>query len=126
MVVIDKETYKMLKYIIRKHTVTHEKLEDKFGDTACPMVLVLLCKNGYLLCQRADGTYNDFEGVSYTHKGDDKYWATPQTRKYIEEISQNHWHWVVPTVIAFISLVLSAITLIYTLADKSPILVKLL
>lgn len=126
MVILDKHTTKMLRYIKRKDTPTAGEIIKKFINGDSDMELINLCREGYLLCKKDDGTFTNFVNeplvTSYTFK----YWATPLTDKYLEDKFSDLQRWMLPTILSIISLVMSLITLLYSVLNKSPILVRLL
>jgi len=127
MVILNKQTIKILRYIKRKGEPTAEAIMSKFSlDT--DLGLIILCKDGYLLCTKADGSFTDFNDASkpLSSSYNCKYWATPLTDELLENKASSLLKWMVPTILAFISLVLSVITFLYTVIDKSPIQVHLL
>jgi hypothetical protein len=111
MIVINKQTAKMLRYIKRKDEPTAGEIIKRFkldGD----MELINLCREQYLLCRKDDGTFTDFSDGEFSTSSTFKYWATPKTDKYLEDRNQNLFKWAFPTLIALISLLVSIIALI--------------
>ncbi|MBA4686340.1 MAG: hypothetical protein H2184_04235 [Candidatus Galacturonibacter soehngenii] len=127
MIVIDKKTLKLLKYIQKKDNPTARQIL-KYGKYSSDFLLVALCQNGYLVCTKDDKSLTQFIDeplpIHTTHSY--RYWATPLTNKYIEDYDSKIRSWSLPTLISFISLVISIFTFFYTIMDKSPILVKLI
>jgi hypothetical protein len=126
MVILDKRTVKMLRYIKRKDTPEASIIIKKFIKDGSDMELINLCREGYLLCIKDDDTYTDFKDEPLISSSSYKYWGTPVTTKYLEDLDCSFKRWMFPVVMSFISLVLSLITFLYTVLDKSPILIQIL
>ncbi len=110
MIIIDKHTRKLLRYIMRKDTPTANAIIDKFkleGD----IILIILCRDGYLICKKNDGICTDFNDGNLNSAWDYKYWATPKARKLLEDRFEEYFKWGVTLGISIAALVLSVVSI---------------
>lgn len=105
--IIDQRTFKIMKFIYRKHEVKLGCIEKKFGDEAVDSALYL-CPSQY-------AAYRDEEkrltfDISHTsHNG--SIGLTPLGNKYVEDRREAFVKWFVPLVTSSISVAISMMAL---------------
>lgn len=103
-------TVRMMAYIRRCDGCTHKTLVSRYGDaTAGYMHLVNLCKDGYLGCQRPDGSYTNFKDGNYNGCDQDQFFATDLGQAYLDNRFRQQWHWMFPVVVSVVSLIISIV-----------------
>lgn len=115
--VIDKNTYKVMKYIYRKKKTTISNIIHKFKNIEEPDVLAIyLCVNKYAVYFDIDRkpyfdapSYSDFGNVA----------LTPLGNKYIEDKKRLFVQWFVPVMCSISSVLISIIALIISLSNSN-------
>ncbi len=102
-----KKTYRIMKYIYRKHEVKLKRIVKKFGEDADVSALYL--------CPRYYAAYRDPTGrvtfdISYAHC-DGYIGLTPLGNKYVEDRREAFVKWFVPLVTSSISVAISLMAL---------------
>lgn len=126
MAILNKETIRILKYIKKHGTPSEGDIIKKFGEDGTTLQLISLCQEQYLLCQKSDGTFEEFTDIPYVTACDYRYWATPKADLLLENKSLEFWKWVLPTIISVAALIFSILSFILSAFNDSPILVKIL
>ena len=112
---IDKENYKILKFIYRKKSVTTQELVEKFGWDGVSSVAIL-CEQKYAAYKSPEGT---LVFVVPSPEPDGIFALTMIGKKYIEDRISTSIRWVVPILISLFSLAISFSTMVLTIFSKS-------
>lgn len=114
MVVFDKKTLGILKYIHNrsKNGVTWATLQKKFGeDDANIFLLEALNKEQYLVTKDIEGQWIDFDQPQLIMDSRFVSFATPKANEMIERKYYDFWKWMIPTVISVVALLISILAL---------------
>ena len=114
MVVFDKKTLRILKYIRNhnKHGVTWTKLQKKFGeDDANIFLLEALNKELYVVTKNTEGQWIDFNQQQFYMDSKFVSFATPKANEMIERKCFDFWKWIIPTLISVVALLISILAL---------------
>lgn len=113
-IVIDKETYKVMKHIYRNQEVKLGDLNRKFGDDA-------ICSALYL-CSCYYAAYRDKEGqLTFNPKftsSDGSIGLTPLGNKYVEDKQEALVKWIVPILISVAAVSISVLSLAISIFMK--------
>ncbi len=112
--IIDANTYKIMKYIYRKHEVKLHRVARKYGEEAATIALYL-CPEKYAVYRDENGTLTfDISNTSqYGSIG-----LTPLGNKYVEDRRESFVKWFVPLVTSSISVAISIIALAASIVFK--------
>ncbi len=111
--IIDKQCYKIMKYIYKHKEISMGKLRKKFKRDGADYALYL--------CPAHYATYRDTTGKltydisSTSHDG--LIGLTPIGNKYIEDRRDNFIKWIIPTLISILALVTSVAALIASMSN---------
>ena len=114
MVVFDKRTLRILKYIHNrsKKGVTWATLQKKFGeDDANTFLLEALNKEQYLATKDIKEQWIDFDQPQLIMDSRFVSFATPKANEMIERKCYNFWKWMIPTFISVVALFISILAL---------------
>ena len=123
MIYFDKKTMKLVRYINRHAGISDGKLNQKFGDIS--MLLINLSKEEYVIVKDEKDEYVVHNQPPYRSHSKFTYYPTPKTNLLVEEKVYNFWKWTIPTFISIISLILSAITFLFSIYGDNIIKVLL-
>lgn len=116
-VVIDKKTYKVMRYIYRHHEISLNKIGEKFGEDGIASALYL--------CPKHLAAYRDNAGIltfDITHTSSDGLIGlTVPGNKYIEDRSSSFIKWCIPTLISILALITSVAALIASMSNELTI-----
>lgn len=121
--VIDKETYKIMRYLYRKKLVSSKKLIKKFGFNGYTAVS-WLCAQYYAAFREENQTITFSPPGPSGHNG--YFGLTPRGKKYIEDSVESQMKWIIPTMISILSLAISFSTLLLTVFGRSELWVHLI
>ena len=120
--VIDKETYKIMRYLYRQKVVSSQKLIKKFGFDGYTTV-AWLCSEHYAAYKEGNSP------ITYSPPGpnghDGYFGLTPLGKKYIEDSVESQMKWMIPAMISILSLAISFSTLLLTIFGKNEFWVHL-
>lgn len=105
--IIDKNTYKVMKYIYHKHEVKLFKITEKFGDDVTAASLYL-CTHQYA-AYRDEAKMLTYD-ISHT-SSEGSIGLTPLGNKYVEDRQEAFIKWFVPLVTSSISVAISLMAL---------------
>lgn len=125
MIYFDKENVNILKYIKRHKGVSEGILANKFGADVS-MFLILLVQERYLIAEDENKKYVIHDTMPYHSSSNFKYYPTPKLNQLVEEKVFNFWKWTIPTFISILSLILSIITLLFSIYGNDIIKVLLI
>lgn len=115
--VIDKDTYKIMKYIYRHKETTISRLTRKFKNIDdVDAIAIGLCQSKYAAYRDLDNSLH-FEVFSYSDRG--SVVLTPLGNKYIQDRRLSFMQWFVPVMCSIISVFVSIIALIISLANAN-------
>lgn len=106
--VIDQQTFKIMRYIYRKHEVRLELIGRKFGDDGIVSALYL-CPAHYAAYRNNETKQLTFDISDTSYKG--SIGLTPLGNKYLEDRREAFVKWFVPLVTSSISVAVSLIAL---------------
>lgn len=108
-VVIDKNMFKIMKYIYRRKEVSLETLFNKFDCDTVYVTISYLCEINYAAYKQPNGkfTYETNNLNIYGRIG-----MTPPGNIYVEERTLSFTKWIIPTLISILALVTSIAALI--------------
>lgn len=107
---LTRQTIRLLRYIRHHKDCTQQDIAQKFGSDAGGYQLINLCKAGYLVATRPDGSYTMFQDGDLHLSYDFTFWATPKTEKVLDDRFDRLWQWCIPTTISVIALIVSALS----------------
>lgn len=112
--IIDKQRYKVMKYIYRYKEVPLGKIRKKYGENGF-ISAIYLCPEHYAAYRDTTGrlTY-DISSTSY----DGLITLTPLGNKYIEDRQDSFIKWVIPTFISVLALITSIAALIASMSNE--------
>lgn len=105
--IIDKNTFKVMKYIYRKQEVKLSCISKKFGEDAIIFALYL-CPSQYAAYRNEDKTLT-FD-ISHT-SSEGSIGLTPLGNKYVEDRCESFVKWLLPLIISSISVAISLMAL---------------
>lgn len=113
-VVIDKGTYKVLKYLYRHKEIALSKIREKYGEDG--MIAAMY------LCPKQFAAYRDESGhltfdISVTSTSG-SIGLTPLGKKYVEDHVANFTKWIIPTLISVLALITSVAALIASMGNE--------
>lgn len=112
--VIDKATYKIMKYIYRHHEVTLGKIREKFGDEGLA-IATYLCPEKFAVYR----TENKQFTYDITHtSADGTILLTIAGNKYVEDRMSSFTQWMIPIAISLFALAISAISLVLSFNNE--------
>ena len=115
--IIDRETYKIMKYIYRHKEVTISKLMRKFKNfDDVDAIAIALCKSKYAAYRDTDNSLH-FDVFSYSDRG--SVGLTPLGNKYIQDKRLSFIQWFVPVMCSIISVFVSILALIISLINAN-------
>lgn len=108
-----RKNIRILRYIRWHKNATINQINKKFGDDADSFTLVSMCKAGYLVSIKEDGSYSVYdENNSFgVISGKETFWVTPKGQKILDDRFDRFWMWSIPTLISVVALVISAFAL---------------
>jgi hypothetical protein len=112
--IIDKQCYKIMKYIYRHKEVTIGELREKFGKDKADYILYL-CPAHYAAYRDVTGKLT-YDISSTSHDG--LIGLTPNGNKYIEDRRDSFIKWIIPTLISILALVTSVSALITSMSNE--------
>lgn len=121
--VIDKETYKIMKYLYHQKLVSSQKLIKKFGFDGYTTV-AWLCSEYYAAYKGEDSQITYSPPGPNGHNG--YFGLTPLGKKYIEDSVESKMKWMIPAMISILSLAISFSTLLLTIFGKSEFWIHLI
>lgn len=113
-IIIDKHTYRIMRYVYRHHEVKLHKIRKKFGRDGI-VCLSMLVSAHYALYKDPDGTYT-FDTSSIDPNG--SFGLVLPGNKYVENRRQSFMQWFVPTFISLLALIISVASLFYSPNDS--------
>ena len=112
MVSFDHKNIKILRYI-KYHPKNQEQiLLKKFRRYISGQLLINMCIDGYLVAEKPDGTYAEFQQKPYHTEGSYRYALTAKGRKILDDRFDRLWQWSIPTLISVAALIISIISAI--------------
>lgn len=107
-IIIDKQTYKIMRYVYHHHEVKLHKIHKKFGreGIAC---LSMLVSAKYALCKTPNGSYT-FDVSSIDSNG--SFGLVSPGNEYVENRRRSFMQWFVPTFISLLALMISVASFI--------------
>lgn len=105
--IIDKQTFKIMKFIYHKHEVKLSLIAKKFGDGAVPISLSLCIPQYAAYCGKDKLWTYDTVHTSF----DGSIGLTPLGNKYVEDRLEAFVKWFVPLVTSSISVAISMMAL---------------
>ena len=121
--VIDKKTYKLVKYVYRRKMVSVQQLLKKgytFDDIT---TLAWLCEEKYAAYKPPA------KRLTFTvpkPEPDGCFGLTPLGKKYVEDSINTSFKWILPAILSFLSIAISFSTLLLTLFGKSELWIHLM
>lgn len=109
-VYLNRQTIRLLRYIRHHKDCTLQDIAQKFGSDAGGYQLINLCKAGYLVATRPDGSYTMFQKDDLYLSCDFTFWATPKAEKVLDDRFDRLWQWCVPTIISIAALIVSVLS----------------
>lgn len=125
MIYFDNETVNILKYIKHHKGVSEGVLVNKFGSDVS-MLLIQLVQEKYLIAEDENGNRVLHKHQPYHTTGKFTYYPTTKLNQLVEEKVFNFWKWTIPTFISILSLILSIITLLFSIYGNDIIKVLLI
>lgn len=107
---LNHQTIRLLRYIRHRKDCTQQAIAQKFGEDAGGYQLINLCKAGYLVATRPDGSYTMFQDGDLRLSYDFTFWATPKAEKVLDDRFDRLWQWCVPTIISVAALIVSILS----------------
>ena len=118
-IVIDRSTYKFMRYVYFHSEVRLCKLYKKFDhndsrDVVVPSIMAL-CGAKFGAYRRPDGSLTfDYSNISF----DGSFGLTPEGNKYVEDHMTSSFQWMSTTLISFSARILSLISLIASFSNE--------
>lgn len=113
-IIIDSQTYKIMKYLYGKNFVKFKDIRRKFGDDPAQLVCEL-CRGNYALIRTPDGHITDKTSVL----GDDYEVALiVPGNKYVEDRRSSNITSFVPVFVSIVSAIVSICSLIISLSSS--------
>ena len=82
---LDRATIRLLRYVRWHKDCTERELCEKFHEDADVFGLICLCRAGFLVARRPDGSYTTFSGENLESADDFCYWASPRAKKVLDD-----------------------------------------
>lgn len=114
LIIIDKNTYKLMKYVYRHQEVSLASLERKFGDDSS-VAVCYLCSMEYGAYRRPDKTLT-YDTSVLDSRG--FFGLTIPGNQYVESRSLSFTKWIVPTIISVLALIASVAALIASMGNE--------
>lgn len=106
--IIDNETYKIMKFLYGKTEVPYSKLEQKFGEETALLVRPL-CTYGYAAMRRPDGTLTQDTSIFSSQC---KFGLLVPGNKRVEEIRESKVIRYTPLFLSAVSVIVSIVALL--------------
>lgn len=110
-VIIDKSTYKIMRYMYKHQNVTLSKIRKKFGTDGISHAL-FLCPAHYAVYRTLEGEYT--YNISHTC-GSGAISLTALGNEYVERRRNSFLMWAITTEISFLALLVSVVSLIISI-----------
>lgn len=114
-ITIDRTTYRMMKYLYNKRSVSYYKIRKKFGDDAANLVSEL-CRGNYAAHRLPDHSITQDVSVLYD---DSEFSLLVPGNQYVEERRVNNVIRITPILVSIVSAVVSVASLIISLTSAN-------
>ena len=127
LIIMNKATIKMLKYI-KKYDLPTETRYPKKNSVMTELLgsLFPYARKDIFFARSLMVNMKSSRDIPYSTSGNYRYWATELTDKLLKDKSRDLIKWMLPTIISILALALSILTFVVTILDNSPISVKIL
>lgn len=106
--VLDKRTFKIMRYIYRKHEASYKELSDKFNDDDLS-ILSVLCDSLYAMYRPPKGSPT--KDTSTLHL-DGIFALTPPGNRLVEDRIRTNIQLIAPIIVSIVSLLVSITSLV--------------
>lgn len=114
-IVIDRTTYKIMKYMYGKRSVTYFKIRKKFGDDAATLVFEL-CRGNYAAQRLPNKQITCDTSAVYDES---EFSLLVPGNKYVEDRRANNVIRITPILVSVVSVIVSVVSLIISLTSSN-------